>query len=138
MKKSTCLSIVTLVFALIWGPAMAGKSGYGHGHHDDSDWLEIQGQAEPLLGLIYSGEGLEFQVPSTGCTEKSHFVVQRLSPEGQISSQLLLIRVVPDYCDAYVPFGTRISYSYRELGLEEGEPFTLLNPLSNYRVIFDD
>ena len=130
MKRSSYLSVVTLTFALIGGPAMASKGG----HHDDSHWLEIEGQAEPLLGLLYSGEGLEFQVQSTGCTEKSPFVVQRLSPEGQISSQLLLIRVVPDYCDAYVPFGVRISYSYKELGLEEGEPFRLLNSLSNYRV----
>ena len=134
MKRSTYLSILTLVFALICGPALAGKGG----HHDDSDSLEIEGQAEPLLGLLYSSEGLEFQVQSAGCTEKSHFVVQRLSPEGQISSQLLLIREVPDYCDAYVPFGARISYSYEELDLEEDEPFTVLNPLSNYRVIFFD
>ena len=134
MKRLTYLFIVTTVFALICGPAMAGKGG----HHDDSDSLEIEGQAEPLLGLLYSGEGLEFQVQSTGCTEKSHFVVQRLSPESQISSQLLLIRVVPDYCDAHVPFGVRISYSYKELGLEEDELFTLLNPLFNYRVRFYD
>ena len=134
MKRSTYLSIFTLVIALLSGSAMADKRG----HHDDSDSLEIDGQAEPLLGLLYSADGLEFQVPSTGCTEKSHFVVQRLSMEDQISSQLLLIRQVPDYCDAYVPFGIRISYSYEELGLEVGESFTLLNPLSRYRVIFDD
>ena len=131
MKRSSLLSIVMLVFTMICGPAMAGKDG--HGYHDDSDALEIQGQAELLLGLRYSGEGIDFQVPSTGCTEKSHFVVQRLSPESQISSQLLLIRVVPDYCDAFVPFGVRIAFSYEELGLEEDEPFTLLNPLSSYR-----
>ena len=134
MKRSTYLSILTLVFALIFGPVMAGKGG----HHDDSDSLEIKGQVEPLLGLLYRSEGFAFQVQSTGCTEKSHFVVRRLSPEGQISSQLLLIRVVPDYCDAYVPFGVRVSYSYKELGLKEDEPFTLLNPLSNYRVRFYD
>jgi hypothetical protein len=42
--------------------------------------------------------------------------------------------VIPDFCDAYVPFGTRISYTYEELELEEGGSFTILNPLSNYRV----
>jgi hypothetical protein len=73
-------------------------------------------------------------VPSTGCTEKSSFVMQRLSLENQTFSQLLLIRVVPDFCDAYVPFGTQIFYTYDELKLEEDDSFTILNPLSSYRV----
>jgi hypothetical protein len=73
-------------------------------------------------------------VPSTGCTDKTSFDMQRLSPEDQTTSQLLLIRVVPDFCDAYVPFGTRIFYTYEELKLEEGGAFTILNPRSNYRV----
>ncbi|MEN8178047.1 MAG: hypothetical protein ABFS39_05445 [Pseudomonadota bacterium] len=130
MKTFTYLSIALLVFALTGGISLAGKGA----HDEELDPLEIDGLAEPILGLLYSGEGLEFQVRSTGCTEKAHFVVQRLSPESQITSQLLLIRVVPDYCDAYVPFGTRFSYSFEELGLEENEPFTLLNPLSSYLV----
>ncbi|MEN8167252.1 MAG: hypothetical protein ABFR65_07215 [Pseudomonadota bacterium] len=130
MKSLTYLSVTALILALSVGLSIAGNSK----HHKDWDSLEIDGLAEPLLGLTYSGDGLEFRVPSTGCTEKSHFVMQRLSPESQITSQLLLIRVVPDFCDAYVPFGTRIFYGYEELGLEEGDPFTILNPLSNYRV----
>lgn len=134
MKTLLHLCIALLVFALTSGLSIAGKGM----PHKDVDLLEIDGLAEPLLGLSYSGEGLEFQVRSTGCTEKSHFVVQRLSPESQTTSQLLLIRVVPDYCDAYVPFGTRFSYSYEELGLEEGEHFTLLNPLSGYQVRYYD
>jgi len=133
MKIFTTLCLFLLLFVMSSSLALAGKGG----HQEDLDPLEIEGRAEPILGLIYSGEGLEFQVSSTGCTEKAHFVVQRLSPEGQIGSQLLLIRVVPDYCDAFVPFGTRITFSYEELGLEENESFTLLNPLSGYRTPYD-
>ncbi len=129
MKVFTYLCVFVLLFVISSSLAMAEKGG----HHEDVDPLEIDGLAEPILGLIYSGEGLEFQVRSTGCTEKAHFVVQRLSPQSQIISQLLLIRVTPDYCDAYVPFGTRFSYSFEELGLEYDELFTLLNPLSGYR-----
>ncbi len=130
MKSVTYLLVTALILALSVGLSIAGNSR----HHKDGDSFETNGLAEPLLGLTYSGDGLEFQVPSTGCTEKSHFVMQRLSPESQITSQLLLIRVVPDYCDAYIPFGVRIFYGYEELGLKEGDPFTILNPLSNYRV----
>ena len=130
MKSITYLLITALTLALSVGISMAGNSI----HHKNGDALEIDGLAEPLLGLTYSEAGLEFQVPSTGCTAKSHFVMQRLSPESQTTSQLLLIRVVPDFCDAYVPLGVRIFYGYKELGLEEGDPFTILNRLSHYRV----
>ncbi len=131
MKTASYLLISALVLALTAGIAGAGK---GKHHQEEEDPLEIEGQAEPLFGLTYSGEGLKFQVPSTGCTDKSSFVMQRLSPGSQTTTQLLLIRVVPDFCDAYVPFGTRIFYAYEELKLEEDDSFTILNPLSNYRV----
>jgi hypothetical protein len=125
------LLVSMLALALTGGLAEAGK---GKPPPEEENPLDINGQAEPLLGLTYDPEGLEFQVPSTGCTEKAHFVMQRLSPDSQTSSQLLLIRTVPDFCDAYVPFGTRIFYTYDELKLEEDESFTILNPLHTYRV----
>ncbi len=130
MKLFTYLCLFLLLLVMSSSLAMAGKGA----HHEDEEPHEIDGLAEPILGVIYSGKGLEFQVKSTGCTQKNHFVVQRLSPEGSISSQLLLIRVEPDYCDAYVPFGVRLSFTYDELGLQVDEPFTLLNPLSAYLV----
>ena len=137
MKTLTYLWIVILMFTLTSSVSLADKER--HRTHDVVDTLEIDGLAESLLGVIYSEEGLEFQVISYGCTEKSHFVVQRLNPASQTISQLLLIRVVPDYCDGYVPFGIRLTYTYKELGLEEDDTsFNLLNPLSRYRVNLDD
>lgn len=123
------LSVLALILTQHLADAGKGKESQEKGNP-----LDIDGQAEPLLGLIYGAEGLELQVLSTGCTEKSSFVVQRLSLESQTFSQLLLIRVVPDFCDAYVPFGTRIFYTYDELKLEEDDSFTILNPLNSYRV----
>ena len=131
MKPVTRLFISALVLGLSSSFSIAGNAK----HHQDWDTPEVDGLAEPILGVIYHEKGLEFQVQSTGCTEKDHFVMQRLSLDSQVISQLLLIRVQPDFCDAYVPFGVRISYSYDELGLEENESFTLLNPLSSYRVV---
>jgi hypothetical protein len=72
--------------------------------------------------------------PPATQTALSFHVMQRLSLESQTFSQLLLIRVVPDFCDAYAPFGTRIFYTYDELELEEDDSFTILNPLNSYRV----
>lgn len=134
MRSVTYVIVTALAFALTTGLSIAGDSA----RHKDCVPLEIDGLAEPILGLNYDEKGIEFQVRSTGCTEKSDFAMQRLSPESQTTSQVLLIRVEPDFCDAWVPFGVRISYSYEELGLEEGEFFTVLNPLSNYRVVLFD
>ena len=130
MKSVIHLFIATLILTLSAGSLLAGNPK----HHQDEGLADIDGAAEPLLGLTYAPEGIEFQVASTGCTEKAHFAMLRLSPEDQTTSQLLLVRVVPDYCDAYVPFGVRLFYSYEELKLEEGDPFTILNSLTNYRV----
>ena len=132
MKSISYLLSAVLILILSAGLATAGN--YKHHQDEDEEPVETDGLAEPLLGLTYSAKGLEFQVFSSGCTNKSNFVMQRLSPESQTTSQLLLIRVTPDFCDAYVPFGVRIFYDYEEFDLEEGDPFTILNPLSNYHV----
>jgi hypothetical protein len=128
-------SISWLIFTITLVFASSAMIADDDTHRRHGDALEIEGAAESLLGLSYRKEGLGFQVRSSGCTEKEHFVVQRLVPEDQTSVQLLLIRVDEDYCDAYVPFGIWIDYTYRELQLEQGTPFKVLNPLANYRVV---
>lgn len=130
MRTLTYALCAALGVAITSGAAIAGNV------MAQAQWgsLEIDGSAEPILGMTYGPNGLEFQVRSTGCTEKDDFVVQRLTSSGQTTSQLLLIRVVEDFCDAYVPFGVRISFSYKELGVEEDDMFTVLNPRSPYRV----
>ena len=130
MRILACVLCAVLGVVTTYAVAIAGNS-MGHKH-----WtvLEVEGSAEPILGMIYAPGKLEFQVRSTGCTEKDDFVVQRFSLPSQTTPQLLLVRTVEDFCDAFVPFGVRISFSYEELGLEGEDRFTVLNPRASYRV----
>ena len=40
------------------------------------------------------------------------------------------MRTAPDYCEAYLPYGTRVTYTYEELGLGEGAEFVITNEIS--------
>lgn len=130
MKSITWACITALILILTSGLTTAGGSA---SHHDEDPFM-IDGRAESILGMVYSETGLEFQVMSYTCTEKSDFAILRLDPSSDIRTQFLLIRVIPDICDGYVPYGVKIFYSYEELDLEEGDRFSVLNPLSTYRV----
>ena len=94
---------------------------------------------ETLMGFTVGPEAIEFQVSSGGCTSKGSFEVS-LSDEYPPTIQLN--RVTPDTCEsvgiqAYLPFGVKLPYSYKELGLQEGTSFILGNPIMReFRVPF--
>jgi hypothetical protein len=81
---------------------------------------------EPLLGLFIQYGGIVFQVSSTGCTTKEDFQLEVLE---SFPLQLRLIRLNEDPCDAYLPLGARIRFSYRELGIRPGDQLRVVNPL---------
>ena len=88
--------------------------------------------AETLKGFLVNGEGLTFQVESGGCTSKDDFELRQLET---FPVQLELVRVNPDFCEAYLPYGTSLTYSWDELGMQDGSEFILRNELqSSYRV----
>lgn len=82
---------------------------------------------EPLKGLAVLPEGIVFQVASSGCTSKADFQVDVLESD---PLQLRLIRLQEDPCDASLPFGTVIRFSYQELGIVGGSEFRVINPLA--------
>lgn len=88
---------------------------------------------ESLLGVLFRQYGIVFQVASNGCTQKSDFKVDVME---SFPLQLRLIRVRPDPCDAYVPLGERIFFSYRELGIVAGDELKVQNPLGTITVPF--
>lgn len=93
---------------------------------------EEPGAVESLLGLQVDARGVVFQVFSGGCTTKADF---RLARFQSAPVQLLLIRMHPDRCEAVVPYGTRLRYSYERLGLEHGQRFVVLNPTAPVQVV---
>jgi len=79
---------------------------------------------EPLLGLNLRRRAVEFTVVSTGCTRKRDFVVD--SAGGDVL-RLRLRRLAPDPCDA-APAPWRLFFHHRELGIEPGDRFQVVNP----------
>lgn len=81
---------------------------------------------ESIFGLSPGPEGLSFQVYSGGCTDKEDFQIRILE---SFPVQLELVRINPDYCRAYIPYGVKILYSWDELGMSSGSKFSVINPL---------
>lgn len=48
--------------------------------------------------------------------------------------QILLLRNAADLCEALVPCGKRIRFSFSALGLESGDRIRVVNPLATVRV----
>lgn len=85
------------------------------------------GESERILGYSQSAEGITYQVTSGGCTEKADFEVQQLET---YPVQLKLVRNEPDFCEAYFPYGTKITFTWEELGLSAGTRAIMANQLS--------
>ena len=81
---------------------------------------------EKILGYQPAHTGIYFQVKSGGCTQREDFRVQSSKDDNGIL-QLTLLRVRPDTCHPFLPMGIRFKFTYEELGMTAGEPFTILN-----------
>ena len=86
---------------------------------------------EPLMGLLIRQRAIVFQVSSSGCTTKDDFRVEVLE---SFPLQLRLIRIREDPCDAFVPLGTLVRFTYRELEIRPGARFRVVNPLATVQV----
>lgn len=89
-------------------------------------------QAEPLLGVMSSPQGISIQVHSGGCTRQDSFAPQ-LNRDNEIT-KVTFYRVVPDTCMAQLYYGTVLTYSFEELGLRPYEKFEVTNGLSYSKV----
>lgn len=80
-----------------------------------------------LLGITFDSNGITFQVPSGGCTDKNTLNVALLETS-PVQVELQVIQ--RDNCEAYLPYGARIFYSYEELGLSRGTEFKVVNKVA--------
>lgn len=83
-------------------------------------------QLEPLLGLQVERDGIEFTVFSGGCTSKEDFLIYTMESN---PIQLELVRNHHDFCEAFIPGGHKIKFSWSELGLINESTFTIRNPI---------
>lgn len=86
--------------------------------------IAFAAEPEVLLGVTYDTEGITFQVKSGGCTDQKHF---ELLVYESMPMTAELIRRTEDLCEAAVPFGKKIRFTYKELGLPKHTTIHLNN-----------
>jgi hypothetical protein len=93
-------SLTTLLVALASGAALAESQ------------LDIGEQ--PLLSVpAVDSQGITFQVPTGGCTAKENFGLETVAPK---PLTVRLVRLRPDYCEAHLPDGVKIKFTFAEIG----------------------
>lgn len=85
-------------------------------------------QLESLLGNGFDQKGVFIQVSDGGCTDRDSFHFETKSKDNL--KVITFYRIIPDYCRAFYRYGSKIYFSYQELGIEKGNGFTVANPRS--------
>lgn len=102
------------------------EDGSNEGDPMDVDPID-EGVEEQLLGFMTSHDQISFQVFSGGCTTKEDFILELRESD---PVQMVLKRIKPDYCEAYLPYGVILTYTLAEAGLIAGKKYKLVNQLS--------
>ncbi len=90
---------------------------------------------EPVFGYIMNGQGVTFQVPSGGCTNKLSFAIRQVEGATGANKEIGLFRTTPDECLAYIPMGIPLEFSFTEMGLQAGDLVHIINPLQPSRAL---
>jgi len=72
-----------------------------------------------VIGFELSGKGLTLQVASGGCLTKDDFSVKVTK---SLPPQISIVQTGRDFCDAYLPYGKKLTFSYAELNIIENTP----------------
>jgi hypothetical protein len=88
--------------------------------------------SEVLYGVTMTPEGLEFQVASAGCTDKSDFIINVTKGIAKTPTyNVTLNRIKSDTCKKLVPEGVSIKYTKMELGINNAAELILTNKIGN-------
>jgi hypothetical protein len=82
---------------------------------------------EPLYGVTAARRTVTVRLASNGCTKKSDLTAAVSKTAGR--TLLLIARKHPDTCRSLAAGHAEVVYSFEELGLDPGQPFTLANPV---------
>lgn len=77
-------------------------------------WAQKGTGEEPVLSFAVTPTSIEFRVPSGGCTKKAHFGLETVKTK---PLTVRLVRLTPDYCEALLPQGITVRFSYTEIGV---------------------
>lgn len=80
---------------------------------------------EPIYGVLVKPDGLDIRVSSGGCTSVEHFTAWI---EPGATELVHLVRTKLDSCEAYVPEGKLLHFTWAQLGVTKSAA-RLVNPL---------
>jgi hypothetical protein len=83
------------------------------------------GKDEPIYGVIVKDDGLDVRVSSGGCTAAEHFTAWIEPGKTEL---VHLVRLQEDSCEAWVPAGELLHFTWQQLGVTKNEA-RLVNPL---------
>jgi len=97
----------------------------------DSDYTP---KLEVLMGFQITSDKLMIRVHSGGCTTKDNFKINVIKGFTGIPPYIVEIyRVVPDFCQMWIPDGVELEFDLNELGIEPNASFTLQNNFGRIR-----
>ncbi len=83
---------------------------------------------EPIYGVSVGKAGVTVRLASNGCTRKSDLTVAVVkNPPRPL---VLIARKHPDTCRSSAVDRAEATWTFEELGLDPGQPFSLANPLA--------
>lgn len=85
---------------------------------------------ESLYGVMIHDEGIEMRVASGGCTAPEHFAFY-VDP-GAVQ-ELLIVRTTPDDCEAELPDGELLHFTWAQLGVTS-DRVRVANPFQKLRL----
>lgn len=97
--------------------------------HVRADWGGDRSYGE-LMGADVTNGIITARVTSNGCTTKD-FIGADVDKTGDNRFSVGFYRERQDYCEAYVPEGVELSWTFEELGIPQDAAVRIRNDISN-------
>ncbi len=97
--------------------------------HVRADWDGHRSYGE-LMGADVANNTVTARVTTNGCTTKD-FIGVDVDKTGDNRFSVGFYRERQDYCEAYMPEGVALSWTFAELGIPEGAAVRIRNDISN-------
>ena len=97
--------------------------------HVRSDWEGSRNYGE-LMGADVANGVVTARVTSNGCTTKD-FIGTDIDKTGDNRFAVGFYRERQDYCEAYMPEGVALSWTFEELGIPQDAAVRIRNEVSN-------
>ena len=94
-----------------------------------SPFTTAEGTKEVLMGFDVLPNSIELHVASGGCTAAESFNIN--VDKSAIPYSVTVLRVQPDFCEAHIPDGIKVSFDRAAVGLDGKVEFILTNKIGN-------